>query len=70
MRVDPPATSLRGDVDWTKFTRDEDIPDWIKKAYADSYRGRTATNPPRPTTSRRPRWVRLSSLRRRSQLAC
>ncbi|BBU21995.1 NAD-glutamate dehydrogenase [Mycobacterium xenopi] len=39
MRVDPPATSLRGDVDWTKFTRDEDIPDWIKKAYADSYRG-------------------------------
>jgi glutamate dehydrogenase len=39
MTVDPPATSLQGGVDWTTFTRDEDVPDWITKAYADTYRG-------------------------------
>ncbi|BCQ08440.1 NAD-glutamate dehydrogenase [Mycobacterium heckeshornense] len=46
MRIDPPATSLHGGVDWTKFTRDEDIPDWIRKAYADSYRGPHSDKPP------------------------
>ncbi|HZU48944.1 MAG TPA: NAD-glutamate dehydrogenase, partial [Mycobacterium sp.] len=39
MTVDPPATSLQGGVDWTTFTRDEDVPDWITKAYTDTYRG-------------------------------
>lgn len=35
MTVDPGATSL----EWTEFTRAEDIPNWISKAYTDTYRG-------------------------------
>jgi glutamate dehydrogenase len=33
------STSLQGAVDWTKFAKPEDIPEWIAKAYADSYQG-------------------------------
>ena len=39
MTVDPGATSLHGALAWTTFTRAEDIPDWISKAYTDTYRG-------------------------------
>ncbi|GFG75285.1 NAD-glutamate dehydrogenase [Mycobacterium botniense] len=35
MTVDRRATGLQ----WTTFTRTEDIPDWIVKAYIESYRG-------------------------------
>lgn len=70
MRIDPPATSLHGGVDWTKFTRDEDIPDWIRKAYADSYRGPHSDKPPTPARRRQPDSVLLSSPWRPSQPAC
>ena len=32
-------TSLQGAVDWTTFAKPEDIPDWISKAYTDTYQG-------------------------------
>jgi glutamate dehydrogenase len=37
MTVDPGSTSLHGGVAWTEFSAAEDIPDWISKAYADTY---------------------------------
>jgi glutamate dehydrogenase len=33
------STGLKGAVDWTKFAKPDDIPEWISKAYADSYQG-------------------------------
>ncbi|MGH3523020.1 MAG: hypothetical protein ACRDU4_09355, partial [Mycobacterium sp.] len=39
MTVDPANASLETEVAWTTFTRAEDIPDWIPKAYIDTYRG-------------------------------
>jgi glutamate dehydrogenase len=39
MTVDPGSTSLQGSVDWAKFTDSDDIPEWISKAYADTYQG-------------------------------
>ena len=33
------STGLQGTVDWTKFAQPQDVPDWISKAYADSYQG-------------------------------
>ncbi|HXY65351.1 MAG TPA: NAD-glutamate dehydrogenase [Mycobacterium sp.] len=33
------STSLQGAVDWTTFAKSEDIPDWISKAYTDTYQG-------------------------------
>ncbi len=33
------STSLQGAVDWTKFAQPDDIPDWISKAYTDTYQG-------------------------------
>jgi glutamate dehydrogenase len=33
------STSLQGAVDWTTFAKPEDIPDWISKAYTDTYQG-------------------------------
>jgi glutamate dehydrogenase len=33
------STSFQGAVDWTKFGKPEDIPEWICKAYADTYQG-------------------------------
>ena len=33
------STGLQGTVDWTKFAQRQDVPDWISKAYADSYQG-------------------------------
>jgi glutamate dehydrogenase len=38
MTVDPRST-VQATADWTAFARVEDIPDWISKAYTDSYRG-------------------------------
>jgi glutamate dehydrogenase len=38
MTVDPGSTSAAG-VDWTTFTDNDDIPDWIFKAYTDTYQG-------------------------------
>jgi glutamate dehydrogenase len=34
-----PLQNLQGAVEWTKFTRTEDIPEWIFKAYTDAYQG-------------------------------
>jgi glutamate dehydrogenase len=34
-----PGPSLQDAVDWTKFAKPEDIPEWISKAYSDSYQG-------------------------------
>src|SRR6202021_448222 len=39
MTVDPGSTSLQGSVDWAKFTDSDDVPEWISKAYADTYQG-------------------------------
>jgi hypothetical protein len=39
------STSLQGSVGWTKFAKPEDIPDWISKAYADSYHTTTSLQP-------------------------
>jgi glutamate dehydrogenase len=36
MTIDPGA---KQDVAWTEFTQRSDIPDWVSKAYIDSYRG-------------------------------
>ena len=33
------STGLQGAVDWTKFAQPQDVPDWISKAYADTYQG-------------------------------
>src|SRR5271163_4535181 len=33
------STGLQGAVDWTKFAQPQDVPDWISKAYVDSYQG-------------------------------
>ncbi|HUB53933.1 MAG TPA: NAD-glutamate dehydrogenase, partial [Mycobacterium sp.] len=33
------STGLQGAVDWTKFATPQDVPDWISKAYADTYQG-------------------------------
>ena len=33
------GSSLQGAVDWTKFAKPEDVPEWISKAYADTYQG-------------------------------
>ncbi|MGC2653972.1 MAG: NAD-glutamate dehydrogenase [Mycobacterium sp.] len=38
MTVDPGST-VRGAADWTAFERIDDIPDWIVKAYTDTYHG-------------------------------
>ncbi len=38
MTVDPGSTPAAG-VDWAMFTDDGDIPDWIFKAYTDTYQG-------------------------------
>jgi glutamate dehydrogenase len=35
----PRAASLQRGVDWTKFAKAEDIPEWISKAYTDTYQG-------------------------------
>jgi glutamate dehydrogenase len=35
----PRAASLQPGVEWTKFATAEDIPDWISKAYTDTYQG-------------------------------
>ncbi len=32
-----PGPSLQGVADWTTFAKPEDIPEWISKAYADTY---------------------------------
>lgn len=37
MTVDPRATGVHNAVDWTTFASPEQIPDWISKAYADTY---------------------------------
>src|ERR1700722_10236095 len=34
-----PGRSLQGAVDWTKFAQPADIPEWISKAYTDTYQG-------------------------------
>jgi glutamate dehydrogenase len=33
------GSSLQGAVDWTTFGKPEDIPEWISKAYTDTYQG-------------------------------
>ncbi len=33
------GSGVQGAVDWTKFAKPEDVPDWISKAYADAYQG-------------------------------
>ena len=33
------SIGFKGAADWTKFAKPEDIPEWISKAYADSYQG-------------------------------
>jgi glutamate dehydrogenase len=38
MTVDPGSTSAPG-VDWAAFTGSDDVPDWIVKAYTDTYQG-------------------------------
>ncbi len=38
MTVDP-GSNLRGTADWTTFTQPEDIPEWIKTAYTETYHG-------------------------------
>jgi glutamate dehydrogenase len=34
-----PGPSVQGAVDWTTFAKPEDIPEWVRKAYADTYQG-------------------------------
>ncbi len=34
-----PGRSLQGAVDWTKFAQPAEIPEWISKAYTDTYQG-------------------------------
>ena len=34
-----PGPSVQGPVDWTTFAKPEDIPEWVCKAYADTYQG-------------------------------
>jgi glutamate dehydrogenase len=48
MTVDPRTTSLP----WTTFTRTEDIPEWIFKAYTDAYRGPHRDEPEPPSAVR------------------
>ena len=43
MTIDPGAKQLA--EPWTSFTQSTDIPDWISKAYIDSYRGPRADEP-------------------------
>ncbi|MGB6206603.1 NAD-glutamate dehydrogenase [Mycobacterium sp.] len=33
------GSGVQGVVDWTKFAKPEDVPEWISKAYADTYLG-------------------------------
>src|ERR1700737_1484288 len=33
------GSSVQGAVDWTKFAKPEDVPEWISKAYADTHQG-------------------------------
>jgi len=33
------GSGLQGAVDWSKFAAPQDVPDWISKAYADTYQG-------------------------------
>src|SRR5258708_6547329 len=33
------GSSLQGAMDWTTFAKPEDVPEWIPKAYADTYQG-------------------------------
>ena len=33
------SAGLQGAVDWTMFAAPQDVPDWISKAYADTYQG-------------------------------
>jgi glutamate dehydrogenase len=37
--TDQRGSGVQSAVDWTKFTKPEDVPDWISKAYADAYQG-------------------------------
>jgi glutamate dehydrogenase len=48
MAIDPGAKQLA--EPWTSFTQSMDIPDWISKAYIDSYRGPHADEPETPGT--------------------
>ena len=48
MTIDPGAKQLA--EPWTSFTQSMDIPDWISKAYIDSYRGPRADKPETPET--------------------
>ena len=50
MTVDPEST-VRATDDWTAFDRVEDVPDWIIKAYTDSYRGQHAGERASPAES-------------------
>ena len=50
MTIDPGANQLA--EPWTSFTESPDIPDWISKAYIDSYRGPNAGEPEAAETGR------------------
>jgi glutamate dehydrogenase len=58
MTIDPGAKQLA--EPWTSFTQSMDIPDWISKAYIDSYRGPHAGEPETPDTGRAGRAIPAS----------
>jgi len=58
MTIDPRAKQVA--EPWTSFTDDRDIPEWIAKAYVDSYRGPHADEPEAPETNRVDRAVPAS----------
>src|SRR5271166_3186375 len=58
MTIDPGAKQLA--EPWTSFTQSPDIPDWISKAYIDSYRGPHAGEPEAPDTGRAGRAIPAS----------
>jgi glutamate dehydrogenase len=58
MTIDPRAKQVA--EPWTTFTDDRDIPEWIAKAYVDSYRGPHADEPEAPETARVDRAVPAS----------
>ena len=58
MTIDPGARQLV--QPWTSFTQSPDIPDWISKAYIDSYRGPHAGEPEAPDSGRAGRAIPAS----------